>query len=264
MGENNLRIDPFEFINKEEKIYSRKELLIKLYDLPKISDCGHNILKKIRGDKYVELALKYDYSNYKIGTVSDILSMGLAKSMSIYAKKFLGRSGIFLCVFNTLSDKKVSCIFRKINDSEIMEFSYYPCVYGLDLVDTDFKYGDYLLVTEGVYDADSFRPLFKNSVAVLTSSASVMASEILCSITNKFILAFDNDTAGNEGFKRTRESLLTVNKSAVVEKLNIYPGDKDLGNMEEHFLYSDSTGYNSRKEYYLSALKIIVSDNILV
>ena len=77
-------------------------------------------------------------------------------------------------------------------------------------------------------------------------------------------MAFDNDTAGNEGFKRTRESLLTVNKSAVVEKLNIYPDDKDLGNMEEHFLYSDSTGYNSRKEYYLSALKIIVSDNILV
>jgi hypothetical protein len=261
-SESVMKINLEEVLKKDDIIiYSKEDALSMLYEkLPTVSEY---ISKRnsLRRDKYVNLALKYGYNNYRIGSVADIYEYHLFHSFSKMFRDFLNRSGVFLVVFNCLSGKPVSAVFRRLDQKEFMDFSIYPCIYGLDLIDENFKFGDYLILAEGMYDADSFRHLYKNTIAVLTSSLTVMSAEVVCTLTDKFILAYDSDSAGDSGRKNSTEKILRVNSRATIEILNIYSGDKDLGIMEEAYLAGDTDGYRMREDYYSTILKTVIDDS---
>lgn len=228
------------------QIYDTEEILKILYDnLPSICDMQHD--KVIDSSKYVRIARDYQYRNYKFCTYNDIIQLGLENSLYNYLKRFIAEEGAVVMIFGTLNNVPISATLRKLNKKEFCNYSSYYTLYGFDLINDNFKYGDCLLIAEGFYDADSIRPLFKNSVATMTSNVNRLQSHILLSMTDKFIIAYDSDKAGNNGFKKARERLKNV------VQLQVYKGDKDLGVMEE--LKDNKKEYEKRVRYYKEQLQ---------
>ena len=204
--------------------------------------------KVLDSSKYVRLARDYKYDNYKLCTYKDIKRLGLEDSFTGYQKQFFAEAGATVAIFNEINGKLISVVFRAITEKAFMDYSLTYSLYGYDMLPDDFKYGDYLILTEGIYDADALRQLYPSTVAMLTSNITVMQSEILKSLTNRFIVAFDADDAGEAGFKTALKRLGTD-----IKRLKVYQGDKDIGVMEEKKL-SNPIEYDLRKKYYLDAI----------
>lgn len=204
--------------------------------------------KILDGSKYTRIARDYNYTNYKLCSYLDIKNLGLEDSFTTYQKQFFAEAGACIAIFNELNGKLISIVFRAVSEKAFMDYSMTYSLYGYDMIDPDFKYGDYLVLTEGIYDADSFRRIYPNTVAMLTSNITLMQASILKTMTDKFIIAFDSDTAGDKGFTTAIKRLGTD-----IKKLKVYPGDKDLGVMEE-IRISDPYGFNERDSYYKEEL----------
>lgn len=252
-------VDPNLVIDNDEDIpvYDKGQILTILRDnLPSVIDMSSN--EELKRDKYARLAIEEGYTNYRVCTVADILRLKLFKSLSYYTKNFINDNGMFLIIFNELAGKPISAVLRSIKVKEFSDLSQYRCLYGLDMLKDDFRYGDTILLSEGIYDADSFRPVFHNSLAVLTSSVSPFQAEILCTMTDKFIVAMDSDTAGLGGFNKTEKRLKKVNSGIIVKRLNVYPKDKDLGVMREVYNRGETDEYNMRYQYYLQSVRVLL------
>ncbi len=246
-----LDIRPDDFLDQDKVYIERKSVIDSLYNSlkPVTAYSGHTVVGE---NKYIKLAEQCGYVNYRIGTISDLMRLKLVDSFSAYNRQFFKEVGIFLAIFNTYSGKPVGIVFRDLSKKEFIDFSIATNIYGLDFFSEDFKYGDPIVVTEGIYDADVFRQINRNTVAVYTSSVSVMQAEILHTITDKFVMALDADDAGERGFNTSVKNLKRVSHSCIVNKLPIYRGDKDLGDIEN--------GYekNIKLDYYRMSLKVSI------
>lgn len=237
---------------KNSPQYSRKEIIEILYKhLPraytlKLTD------KTLPNSKYLDLAAEYSYPDYRILVSADLVKLDLLSSFSQYQRDFFVSHGRVLAIFNTLNSKPVSIVFRSLTDKAFLDYSLCPSVYNLDMLTADFKFGDWVIVTEGVFDADSIRPLFPNSVCMLTSNVTQMQGNILKTVSNKFIFAFDADPAGDSGFYKAQQRLT----GCQVIKMPIYYADKDLGGTFEAKLRSDKE-YDRRIEYYRDTLSVL-------
>lgn len=194
--------------------------------------------------KYVRLARDYGYKNYKLCAWTDIKRLGIEDSFTLYQKQFFQDAGACVAMFNELNGKLFSIVFRSVGSKDFMDYSLSYNLYGLDNMDSDFEYGDHVILTEGIYDADSFRHIYPNTLAMLTSNITVMQSEVIKTLTDKIIIAFDDDKAGDAGFTKAIQRLGTD-----IKKLPVFPGDKDLGVMEE-LKVSNPYGFSQRVDYY--------------
>ncbi len=200
--------------------------------------------KILDASKYTRIARDYKYANYKLCSYADIKRLGLEDSFTTYQRQFFAEAGLTLAIFNELGGELVSVVFRSVVEKAFMDFSLVYSLYGYDMLSDDFKYGDYIILTEGLYDADALRRIYPNVVAMLTSNITIMQAEILKTMTNNFIVAFDADDAGESGFQKALKRLGTD-----IKKLSIYPGDKDIGVMEE-IKYSNPSGFKDRDRFY--------------
>lgn len=96
----------------------------------------------------------------------------------------------------------------------------------------DFKKGDPIVVTEGAKDALYVKRFYPFTLTTLTSTVSKEIQILLSCLTNKLIVAFDNDylkekNSGQNSSKRLRRSLCDLG----VSSLNLVPveGFKDFG-----------------------------------
>ena len=110
-----------------------------------------------------------------------------------------------LMIANIIEDKVINIVFRSINtNKEFMKVGTAKSTfYGLGELQSDFKYGDPLLLVEGHLDRDIMSTLYKNTLGVMTAHLSKSQIQILSGLTNNFILMFDNDEAGIKGQKDT-------------------------------------------------------------
>ena len=131
-------------------------------------------------------------------------------------------------------------------------------MYGYDLISPDFKFHDPLILTEGIYDADVLRQVYPNVMATLTSSVTVGMAEVLKTMTDNFIVAYDADKAGNSGFEKAFMRLSNVDGTNV-KKLPIFPGDKDVGVMEEK-LESSEYEFQLRYQYYKEKIEELTEE----
>ena len=208
--------------------------------------------------KYIRLARKLHYKNYRLLFYKDIKPWGLLGSFSTFQSRFFSESGCTLGVFNELNGNLASIIWRATNSKEFMNYSLAYTIYGFDLIDPDFTYGTPLLITEGIYDCDVIRQIYPNSVATLTSSVTVNMAKVLRFMTDKFIIAYDADNAGIQGFDKALKRL--GNKDGTnVKKLPIYLGDNDIGNMEE-LVDKSPTEYKKRYDYYTHIIEEVKND----
>ena len=81
-----------------------------------------------------------------------------------------------------------------------------------------------IVVCEGCKDCLMLKKFYPYVVANNTSSMGLNAI-ILRNITNKFLLAYDNDKAGQEGMSKDKKTLL--NSGAFVKTLQLDEGFKD-------------------------------------
>lgn len=90
-----------------------------------------------------------------------------------------------------------------------------------------------IIVCEGSKDCMMLKRFYPYVLANNTSSMGVNA-QVLRNISNKFLLAYDNDSPGQEGVKRDKATLR--NLGAYVESLQLHEGFKDCA---DYFEYPD-------------------------
>jgi len=115
------------------------------------------------------------------------------------------------------------------------------------------------VVVEGLYDADVLRSVYPNVLSMQTSNVNALQAEILLSLSNKFIVAFDNDNAGHIGYDKAVHRL--KKDTTIVQRLMPYGNDKDVGMLEEFI--SNSSEYNKRKTYYINTIQELKKGSIL-
>lgn len=238
---------------------SRLEVLDILYnELPCICDLDND--RNLDSSKYVRLARQYQYRNYRLFKYSDIRRLGLHSSLSQFHHKFISDcGGAVICILNSLNGKAISCVFRGITTKDFVDYSALQSFYGFDLLDENFRYGDWLVLTEGFYDADVLRSIYPNVVAMQTSNVNALQAQILLTMTDKFIVAFDSDNAGYIGYDKALKRLKRDN--TIVQQLKVYGDDKDVGVLGE-IIYS-SEEYKKRLEYYTNSIHTLMKGNIL-
>lgn len=242
-----------------EKVkYLKKEVIEILHNnLPTVED--YYVKKTLPDNKYIRLAIKYNYPNYRICNIGDLHTFKLMKSFTDNQKEFFNENGEFLVIFNELNSKPISIVIRSLKQKQFIDYSIFYCMYGIDMIDSTFKFGDWLVITEGIYDADSFRFIYNNILAMLTSNVTLMQAEILSTLTDKFIIAFDNDSGGELGIRIAIKRLRELNPKCKIEKIIMYSTDKDLGTLEEKI--DNKEEYEERLDYYKSYIDITVNNN---
>ena len=88
-----------------------------------------------------------------------------------------------------------------------------------------------IIVCEGSKDCLMLKKVYPYTLANNTSSMGVNA-QILRNISNKFLLAYDNDQSGQEGIERDKSTLR--NLGAYVESLQLHDGYKDCADYLDH------------------------------
>lgn len=231
-----------------EEVYRRLQCNMRpivSYDYDKILD----------ESKYVRLAREHNYQNYKLLLYSDVKKWELSESFSTFQKKFFAEAGASIAIMNEMNGNLISIVFRSASAKEFMNYSLFYSIYGYDMIDPNFKYGDWLVVTEGLYDADVFRQIYPNVVATQTSNVTVIQAAVLKTMTNRFIIAFDDDKAGISGFSKAVHRL-----GDNIKRLPIFSGDKDLGEMEE-YRYKAPQEFSIRYKFYEEELQKCFEDN---
>ena len=216
--------------------------------------CEYPEDKILDQSKYVKLARRYNLKNYRLVLYKDLKKWDIYDSFTKYQKTIFATSGAVIAILNELNGNLVSIVFRSTMEKDFINYSLFYSVYGFDMMNPDFKYGDYIVITEGLYDADVLRQIYPNVVATQTSNVTVTQSIVLKLMTDKFIIAFDSDNAGESGLSKAMKRL------GDVKKLPVYPGDKDIGNMEEFLDKGDTYNYEVRKAFYKERLDDCMSD----
>lgn len=224
-----------------------KEVYQRLKNLPQIQTLPNDrILDEC---KYVKLARRHQYSNYRLLLYKDLKDLGLSGSFSKFQLQFFADAGASVAIFNEMSENLISIVFRATNAKAFLNYSLHYSVYGYDMIDPDFKYGDWIVLVEGLYDADVLRQIYPNVVATQTSNVTITQAAALKEMTNHFIIAFDSDDAGASGFGKAMKRL-----GDGIQHLPIYPGDKDIGEMEEWLDKRNLEEYQKRYDWYKSKL----------
>ena len=217
--------------------------------------CDYPADKVLDQSKYVKLARRYNLRNYRLVLYKDLKKWGIYDSFTKYQKTIFATSGATIAILNELNDNLISIVFRSTTEKEFINYSLFYSIYGFDMIDPNFKYGQHIVITEGLYDADVLRQIYPNVVATQTSNVTVSQSIVLKLMTDKFIIAFDSDDAGASGLEKAMKRL------GDVEHLPIYPKDKDIGNMEEYLDRGDQYNYDIRRAFYKERLDDCMNDN---
>lgn len=149
--------------------------------------------------------------------------------------------GIFTNGYNTVS--------RVFSD----EVNQVPLMFGFD---KNFKKLDQktecvpLIICEGCKDCITLKTIYPYVLSNNTSSMGINSS-ILRNITNKFLLAYDNDKAGKEGMEKDKQFLRAT--GAYVDSIKLPEGIKDCTD----YLFNEYGMFNKNNyELFKKQLKI--------
>lgn len=101
-----------------------------------------------------------------------------------------------------------------------------------------------IIVCEGCKDCIALKKIYPYVLANNTSSMGLNAN-ILRNISDRFLLAYDNDSAGEDGMKRDKEVLRGM--GAYVDSLKLPEGVKDCAD----YLYTEHGDFNTDNYYSL-------------
>lgn len=195
-------------------------------------------------NKYVRLKEDLDLKHWRLVSIEQLVSKRLFQKFGPVYRDFLTKSKNIMFIFNYIGKKPVAVVMRSLDDKIFMDISINSnIVYGLNELPDNFRYGDTIMLVEGLFDKEVMGAYLKDMgynnihpIAVLTSSVTNKKAELLSKITDKFIINPDNDKAGENSIERTKTALLKQSYGAVRIKVvkNIpfcvdYGAVKDIG-----------------------------------
>ena len=155
---------------------------------------------------------------------------------------------------NIIHNRLYALTFRNISgDKQFIKMGTSYLFYNIGNLPEDFKYGMPLLITEGNIDCDIGKSLYPYCIATMTNSLSTNQMQLLLNLTNKVIIAYDNDEAGNQGYWKTYYKLKSFGIS--VKKFKHNNNLKDFGDLED-LRMRDEDEYN----YIFNSYKIQINN----
>lgn len=149
----------------------------------------------------------------------------------IYALPIQSPNGTYVgFIYRTMFDKNYSSVFKPFKDFS----KKVPYMYGFH---RDFH--DYdrhttcmpIVVCEGIKDALMFKHIYPYVLSCNTSSLGLNA-HVIANITDKVILAYDNDSTGYDSTKKDKRTLTSLGCS--VDVLKYDDGFKDVSDYVDH------------------------------
>lgn len=120
-----------------------------------------------------------------------------------------------------------------------------PVLFGLyDFKDFEFGTSQPIILTEGVKDALVLKTIYPYTISLNTAGLTVNSIQVVSSLSNNFILIYDNDKPGKEASQRDIDLLTELGCKAI----NIIPTFKDVGKYIDNPLQLKIL-YSSIKQY---------------
>lgn len=86
----------------------------------------------------------------------------------------------------------------------------------------DFNFGrDPIILTEGIKDAIVLKSIYPYTLALNTAGLTINSTNFVKSLTNRFILVYDNDKAGMDATERDKEALRNLGCRVIDVKLRL-------------------------------------------
>lgn len=199
-------------------------------------------------NKYLHLAYKCKFKHYKLITGGEILIKGRGLDIPEFVKAFIANNNQVLMMANIISGKVVGLTFRTVEGPKdfLTWGNNKGNFYGLGQLSPSFKYGDPIILVEGLMDCDVIKQYYPNTMAVLTSGLTKNQVAVLTRLTNNVILMLDNDEAGERG---TVLSERAIKDKCMVKIFKHHPKCKDPGDIVSLELNKDED-YDFINKYY--------------
>lgn len=158
---------------------------------------------------YLHLAYKNKYKHYRLISSGEIFIKGKNMDIPEFVKSFVYNNNQVLMMANIISGKVVGLTFRTIEgEKDFLTWGNNKGnFYGLGQMNPNFKFGDPIILVEGLMDCDVIKQYYPNTLAVLTSGLTKNQIAVLTRLTNNVILMFDNDDAGFLGTKYSEKAI---------------------------------------------------------
>lgn len=207
-------------------------------------------------NKYLHLAYKNKFKHYRLITGGEILVKGRNLDIPEFVKAFIANNNQVLMMANIIAGKVVGLTFRTIEGPKdfLTWGNNKGNFYGLGQLSQSFKYGDPIILVEGLMDCDVIKQYYPNTMAVLTSGLTKNQTAVLTRLTNNVILMFDNDEAGERG---TRFSEQAIKDKCMVKIFKHHPKCKDPGDIVSLELNKDED-YDFINKYYEMSIQNMI------
>lgn len=209
----------------------------------------------VTNDKYVFL-IKNNILKAKYIHASDIFNIDSAQ-----LKTYVFENEKVLVFPISIDNKLISLFIKGIDTrSNPLKVNATHIPYGIDLFSNNFRYGDPIIIVEGIADLGAMKLLDPtlNVIAMLSNSLSKEACNFINKLTNNFVVITDNDKAGEIGFNTLRKRLEGSN----VRRVENYSYLDDPGNILDLLITYKKTKdtfikneLNIIKDYYINKIK---------
>lgn len=208
-------------------------------------------------NKYLHLAYKNKFKHYRLITSGELFIKGKNLNIPEFVKAFVQNNNQVLMMANIISGKVVGLTFRTIEGPKdfLTWGNNKGNFYGLGQLNPSFKFGDPIILVEGLFDCDVVKQYYPNTMAVLTSGLTKNQSAVLTRLTNRVILMLDNDDAGKSG---TRLSENAIRNKCDVKVFTHHPKCKDAGDIITLEINKDED-YDFINKYYEMSIKNLTS-----
>ena len=207
-------------------------------------------------NKYVYY-MKNNKSNYRYILANKLL-MTMSNKLPTYLIEYLQYSGDSIMLPNIINNRLYAITFRNITGTkQFIKIGTAYLFYNLGNLPKDFKYGTPILITEGNIDSDVGKSIYPYCIATMTNSLSTNQLQLLSGLTNKVILAFDNDEAGEKGYRNVSNKLKSFQIS--VKKFRHSSNLKDFGDLID-LKMKDEEEYNFIYQSYKIQIENLVGD----
>jgi hypothetical protein len=200
-----------------------------------------DIARKIKtnNSKYEFMGSFLDLPNYRIITDGEVQVKGRDIDLPHYVKAFIAANKEVILIANIIKGKVCGMVLRGTKEKNFLTFDMKKgALYGLGTMDSDFHYGETIVLVESAIDCDTAKMfLTKNCLALLTSSVSEAKAMVLACLTNRVLLLLDNDEAGLNGESKSKYRLEKYGVSVV--SIPKVARIKDLGDLMDLYRSGD-------------------------
>ena len=192
----------------------------KLYNMARII--------KTNKTKYESIASQDMFPNYRVISSGEVNIRGKDLSLPTYVRDFVSEHNEVILICNIINTEVSGMILRALDEKAFINYGMgQGNIYGIGQLDTNFQYGDLLVLVEGAIDRDICSLyITRNSLALLTNKLTNGQMQVIENLTNRVLLLLDNDEAGKQGEDITLKKLTqkgitcyTMTKSDLIKDL---------------------------------------------